>query len=442
MTTTTIEPLRRLASTLEVMALAERAEGTYTLISTAETPLTLGYRCAERMLSVATMTDAALLYADRYKVIGGQHIPHPTIDYQPGSVRDDFDFGSLLLLKTSVLKAFASSQPESYQYAGLYQLRLFAARTGSIVHLPEYLYTEEEPDTRTSGQKQFDYVNPRNRAVQIEMEHVCTAHLRQVGALIDARTLKNIDVCQGAFPVEASVIIPVRNRERTIADAVTSALSQQTDFAYNVIVVDNHSTDGTAAALAPFAERKQPVVRIVPERDDLGIGGCWDMAIRDARCGRFAIQLDSDDLYKDCHVLQRIVDEFHRQQCALLIGSYELCDFALQPLPPGLIDHKEWTDDNGMNNALRIHGLGAPRCFYTPVVRQVGFPNVSYGEDYAVALALSRSYRVGRIYDSLYLCRRWEGNSDAALSPDKVNANNRYKDFVRTVELNARIRHD
>ena len=274
------------------------------------------------------------------------------------------------------------------------------------------------------------------------MEQACTEHLRVLGALVHENDLRPIDVTEGTFSFEATVVIPVRNRERTIADAIRSVLAQVTDFPFNVIVVDNHSTDGTSALIDTFVHNGRPVVHLVPERTDLGIGGCWDLAVRDAHCGRFAVQLDSDDLYKDTNVLQTIVDAFHEQQCAMLIGSYELCDFALRPLPPGLIDHKEWTAANGMNNALRINGLGAPRCFYTPVIRQVGFPNVSYGEDYAVGLAISRRYRIGRIFDSLYLCRRWEGNSDAALSPDRVNANNRYKDFIRTVELKARIRQD
>ena len=437
-----IMPIRRITSTASILELADRCAGPYLFLSTAETPLTLGPRALERMTQVADATGAALVYADRYKVCGGSTVAHPVIDWQAGSLRDDFDFGSLLLVSATALRAFAAGSPTPYTFAGFYQLWLFLSRTGTLVHVPEYLYTEEEADARTSGQKQFDYVNPRNQAVQQEMEQACTEHLRALHALVDAGSLRQVDVSEGVFPVEASVIIPVRNRERTIADAIRSALEQQTTFAFNVIVIDNHSTDGTHEAIASFVSRGDDVVCLVPERTDLGIGGCWDMAVRDARCGRFAIQLDSDDLYNGTNVLQTIVDAFHKQQCAMLIGSYELCDFSLRPLPPGLIDHKEWTAANGMNNALRINGLGAPRCFCTPVIRQVGFPNVSYGEDYAVGLAISRRYRIGRLFDSLYLCRRWEGNSDAALSPDRVNANNRYKDFIRTVELKARIRQD
>ena len=155
----------------------------------------------------------------------------------------------------------------------------------------------------------------------------------------------------------------------------------------------------------------------------------------DEHCGRFAIQLDSDDLYINHHVLQRIVDTFHEHQCAMVIGSYKMVNFKLEEIPPGIIDHKEWTPDNGRNNALRVNGLGAPRAFYTPLLRQIRIPNVSYGEDYATALAISREYR---IYEPLYLCRRWEGNSDADLNIQRVNANNYYKDKIRMIEILAR----
>ena len=428
-------PLHKALATKAVVSMAKAAREDYLLLCTQPTPVTLGYRSLERMVDVADATGALMVYADRNK-----HIPVPTIDYQEGALRDDFDFGSLVLLRRTAVCDFAASDPEELMFAGFYQLRLFLSRKGSIVHIPEYLYREEESDTRTSGQKQFDYVDPRNRAIQIEMERACTQHLRQLGALISKDTLHAIDPTAGRFPVEASVIIPVRNRERTIADAIRSALSQQTSFPFNVIVINNHSTDGTHERIAEAVNLTDgQVVELIPERTDLGIGGCWDVAIRHPKCGRFAVQLDSDDLYSSPHVLQTIVDAFHRERCAMLIGSYELCDFSLHPLPPGLIDHREWTDENGMNNALRIDGLGAPRCFYTPVIREVGFPNVSYGEDYAVGLAISRIYRIGRIYESLYLCRRWEGNSDANLSPERLNRNNTYKDFVRTAELQLRI---
>ena len=427
-------PLHKAMATKAVVSMAKTSEQDYLLLCTQSASITLGHRALERMVSVADATGAAMVYADRNKAV-----PVPTIDYQQGALRDDFDFGPLVLLRRKTVCDFVASRPEDLTFAGFYQLRLFLSRKGCIVHIPEFLYAEVETDNRTSGQKQFDYVDPRNRAIQIDMERACTEHLRHIGALIDASTLRTIDPTEGVFPVEASVIIPVRNRERTIADAIRSALQQKIDFAFNIIVVNNHSTDDTHKKIAEAGKLANgQVVELIPERTDLGIGGCWDLAVRHPQCGRYAIQLDSDDLYSSPNVLQTIVEAFRRERCAMLIGSYELCDFSLRPLPPGLIDHKEWTDENGMNNALRINGLGAPRCFYTPVIREIGFPNVSYGEDYAVGLAISRSYRIGRIYESLYLCRRWEGNSDAALSPEKVNRNNTYKDFIRTVELSCR----
>ena len=323
-----------------------------------------------------------------------------------------------------------------YQYAGLYDLRLYLSRKGEIFHLNEYLYTEAELDTRKSGEKQFDYVNPRNREVQIEMERACTAHLEKVGAIVDTNFYRQPDFDEQDFACEASVVIPVFNREKTIADAVKSALSQKTNFPYNVIVVNNHSTDSTGEILDSIDDER--LIQIVPGRTDLGIGGCWNVAVNSDHCGKFAVQLDSDDLYSSPKTLQKIVDAFHEQKAAMIIGSYRMCDFDLNTLPPGLIDHKEWTEDNGCNNALRINGLGAPRAFFTPLVRQIQFPNTSYGEDYALGLAFSRRYRIGRIYDELYLCRRWGGNSDAALSVERVNANNLYKDRLRTMELKAR----
>jgi hypothetical protein len=324
------------------------------------------------------------------------------------------------------------------QHAALYQLRLYISRTGRLVHINEYLYTEYEQDTRSSGEKQFDYVDPRNRQIQIEMERACTTHLKEEDAFIDHRTLKAIDTEEGEFPYEATVVIPVKNRAKTIGDAVRSVLEQETDFPFNLIVVDNHSTDGTTEILSQLSIDYSRLTVIPPKRTDLGIGGCWDIAIRHPQCGRYAVQLDSDDLYSDPYTLQRIVDTFRHERCAMVVGSYRLCNFALETLPPGIIDHREWTEENGMNNALRINGLGAPRAFYTPVIREIGFPNVSYGEDYAVGIAISRTYRLGRIYEPIYLCRRWEGNSDAALSPERVAAHNHYKDSLRTQEIRAR----
>jgi glycosyltransferase involved in cell wall biosynthesis len=203
-------------------------------------------------------------------------------------------------------------------------------------------------------------------------------------------------------------------------------------------VIDNHSTDGTTEMTSKFTETDDRVVHIIPERNDLGIGGCWNEGIFHEKCGKFAIQLDSDDLYIDNNVISRVVETFYGQKCAMVVGSYKMVNFNLEELPPGLIDHKEWTPGNGRNNALRINGLGAPRAFYTPVIRRIRVPNVSYGEDYAVGLAISRHYQIGRIYEPLYLCRRWEGNTDAALDINRANANNLYKDRLRTIELLAR----
>ena len=381
--------------------------------------------------------DASMGYSHYCKSVDGVVVEAPTIEYQAGSLRNDFDFGSVLLFRTSALKQYLAESLAPCEYAGLYQLRLAMIRVGRIYHHCEYVYTECEYDTRKSGEKQFDYVNPAQRNVQIEMEQVCTHHLKAIGGLLPACKYEKIDLSAGDFPVEASVIIPVLNRESTIADAITSVLWQQTTFAFNILVVDNHSTDRTPAIIDSFADER--VVHIIPSRNDLGIGGCWQLAVNDERCGRFAVQLDSDDIYSDENTLQRVVDGFYAQQCAMLIGSYRICDFELNTLPPGIIDHREWSEENGRNNALRINGLGAPRAFFTPVIREVGFPNVSYGEDYAVGLAISRRYRIGRIYDVLYLCRRWGGNSDAALSHAKVNAHNLYKDSLRTAELKARL---
>ena len=426
-----------LSSSNTLMSIAENAKADYALLQTQPRQLLMGQGALERMLRVASDSDAAMVYADHYDIIGGERKDHPVIDYHLGSIRDDFDFGCLRLVKTSLLHEFATQAGESdYQHAGLYALRLFLSRHGEIFHINEKLYTEEETDTRTSGVKQFDYVNPRNREVQIEMEQAATAHLAEIGAKIDPSFYRRPDFNEQEFDVEASVVIPVFNREKTICDAVNSVLSQKASFKYNVIVVDNHSTDKTTELLQGFHDER--LIHIIPERTDLGIGGCWNVAINDDRCGRFAVQLDSDDLYSSPKTLQQVVDAFYKQNAAMVIGSYRMCDFELNTLPPGLIDHAEWTDENGPNNALRINGLGAPRAFFTPLLRQVQFPNTSYGEDYALGLIFSRHYRIGRIFTELYLCRRWGGNSDAALSIDKINANNLYKDRLRTLEIRAR----
>ena len=437
----------RLESSNTVSSIAENTDADYVIICTKATPIRWGLYALERFLRTADDTGAVMVYSDHYSVQEGKLEKHPVIDYQAGSLRDDFDFGSLWLVKAQNLLDYAAQQDrQEYQFAGLYDLRLYLSRVGEIFHINEFLYTEDELDTRKSGEKQFDYVNPRNREVQIEMEKACTHHLEKVGALVDTNYYRQPDFDEQEFEYEASVIIPVFNREKTIADAVKSALSQKTSFKFNVIVVNNHSTDRTGEILSEIAHEMEErndkqagrLVQIVPDRNDLGIGGCWNMAINSDHCGKFAVQLDSDDLYSSPKTLQKIVDAFHKQKAAMMIGSYRMCDFDLNTLPPGLIDHKEWTENNGCNNALRINGLGAPRAFFTPLVRQIQFPNTSYGEDYALGLVFSRRYRIGRIYDELYLCRRWGGNSDAALSIDKVNANNLYKDRLRTMELKAR----
>ena len=427
----------RMESSNTVMSIAENTDADYLLLCTRMTSVRWGLYALERFLRTADDMGAVMVYSDHYSLEEGALTKHPAIDYQAGSLRDDFDFGSLWLIKSQALLDYvAQTDRVDYQYAGLYDLRLYLSRKGEIFHLNEYLYTEAELDTRKSGEKQFDYVNPRNREVQIEMERACTAHLEKVGAIVDTNFYRQPDFDEQDFACEASVVIPVFNREKTIADAVKSALSQKTNFPYNVIVVNNHSTDSTGEILDSIDDGR--LIQIVPGRTDLGIGGCWNVAVNSNHCGKFAVQLDSDDLYSSPKTLQKIVDAFHEQKAAMIIGSYRMCDFDLNTLPPGLIDHKEWTEDNGCNNALRINGLGAPRAFFTPLVRQIQFPNTSYGEDYALGLAFSRRYRIGRIYDELYLCRRWGGNSDAALSVERVNANNLYKDRLRTMELKAR----
>ena len=432
----------------EIKRIAEEATGQFTWLYIKDTGVEWGYLAQERMLRVIEESGAVMVYSDRYVVKNGMREQAPVIDYQAGSLRDDFDFGAVVLIRTDALKEAASMMNADYRYAGFYDLRLkrsniplrrFVSPPLSIpfVRINEYLYTELEKDLRQSGQKQFDYVDPRNRERQIEMEQACTEHLKEIGAYMEPR-FEEVDFNQGDFEYEASVIIPVKNRVQTIRDAVKSALAQQTDFKFNVIVVDNHSTDGTTELLQQLAEDER-MVHLVPERDDLGIGGCWNLGINHPECGRFAVQLDSDDLYSGTDTLSKMVRAFYEQQCAMVVGTYRMTDFELNTLPPGIIDHREWTPENGRNNALRINGLGAPRAFFTPVIRGIGFPNTSYGEDYAVGLAVSRRYQIGRVYDVVYLCRRWSGNSDAALNAFQLNANNLYKDRIRTWELKARL---
>lgn len=424
-------------STQAMQAIVCHADTPYTLLYTGHTALRLGMFALERMTQVMNMTQAGMVYADHYQLADGIRKAAPSIDYQAGSLRDDFDFGPVLLFDTDALKRAVGKAEEAYQYAGLYDLRLKLSQERPIVHINEYLYTEIKDDKRTSGEKQFDYVDPKNREVQLEMEQACSQHLKAIDGYLYP-SFRPVDFSSHTFEYEASVIIPVRNRIRTVRNAVRSALSQQTTFPFNVIVIDNHSTDGTSEALREFGSDER-LIHIVPQREDLGIGGCWNVGIHHEKCGKFAIQLDSDDVYKDEHTLQIMVNAFYEQNCAMVVGTYKMTDFDMNEIAPGIIDHKEWTPDNGRNNALRINGLGAPRAFYTPVLRQINLPNTSYGEDYALGLTISHDYQIGRVYEVVYLCRRWEGNSDAALPIEKVNQNNLYKDRLRTWELEQRI---
>ena len=425
-------------SSQDILGIAAKAEGDYILLITKQTELRWVNYGLERMEQVARDTAAALVYADHFQLAGGKLTEAPVIDYQCGSLRDDFDFGSVSLISVPALKEAAAGMTESsYKYAGLYDLRLRLSRIGGLVRVGEYLYYEVEDDTRASGQKQFDYVDPRNREVQIEMEAACTAHLKAVGAWLAPKFAK-VDLTQGDFEYEASVVIPCKNRVRTIGQAISSALAQKTSFPFNVIVVDDNSTDGTVEQILSFKDDPR-LVYIAQDPSYHAIGGNWNAAIHHPKCGRFAIQLDSDDVYHDGTTLEKFVKAFHEQNCAMVIGTYQITDFQMNVIPPGIIDHREWTPDNGRNNALRINGLGAPRGFFVPVLRQINFPTTKYGEDYAVGLRISRDWQIGRIYDVVYDCRRWEGNSDAALDIIKTNANNFYKDKLRSYELKARI---
>jgi hypothetical protein len=392
----------------------------------------------ERFLKVLNNTKAIFAYSDFYEIVNGSLKKHPTIDYQFGSLRDDFDFGELVLIDSNYYQKAVSKMNIDYDFAAFYDLRLKLSQMGSIFHIPEFLYTIGLSENYGSEEKHFSYLDPRNRNIQIEYEKVCTQHLSDINALVGPE-FQNVDLSSNSFEYEASVIIPVKNRVRTIKDAIESVIKQKTNFKFNLIIVDNHSDDGTTDVIKSYAKNDDRIIHLIPERLDLGIGGCWNEAVHNINCGKFAIQLDSDDIYKDENTIQTIVDTFYKEECAMVIGSYQITDFNLNELPPGLIDHREWTQDNGANNALRINGLGAPRAFYTPIIRQIKIPNVSYGEDYAVALEISRTYKVGRIYDSIYLCRRWEGNSDAKLEIEKINQNNFYKDRIRTIELFARL---
>lgn len=426
-----------LRSTDTIKKIADKANAEYTLIYTKTAELRLGLFALDRMIGIADDANAGLVYADHYQIIEGEKRNSPVIAYQKGSLRDDFNFGSVLIYRTEELKKAVTNMGANYKFAGLYDLRLKVSQSADLVHINEYLYTEIENDTRKSGEKIFDYVDPKNRQVQIEMEQACTDHLKKIGGYL-APQFKKIEFSEGNFEYEASVLIPVRNRIRTISDAIKSVLSQKTNFKFNLIVVDNYSTDGTTEAIDKFTDDR--LIHIIPDNKELGIGGCWNVGAHHPKCGKFTVQLDSDDVYSGEDTLQKIVDAFYEQNCAMVVGTYMLTDFDMNMIPPGVIDHKEWTPDNGRNNALRINGLGAPRAFYTPLLRKIKVPNTSYGEDYALGLYFSREHQIGRIYDVLYLCRRWDDNSDASLDIVKMNAHNTYKDRIRTWELEARIK--
>jgi len=410
----------------------------YILVCIKRTAFDLGQFAIERMLTIAEDTKAGFIYADHYLIVDGDTLyPAPVIDYQKGSLRDDFDFGSLLLIRSDVMKQALDSIDVEYRFAALYDLRLRISESTELIHVNEFLYSEITTDSRKSDECLFDYVNPRNREVQIEMEKVCSAYLKRVGGFLSSH-FESVSF-DSHFEYEATVVIPVKNRKRTIEEAICSALAQKTSFKYNLIIVDNHSTDGTTEIIDKFCNDER-VIHLIPERSDLGIGGCWNEAIHHCRCGKFAVQLDSDDVYSGPEILQKVIDAFYEQDCAMVVGTYRVTDIKMQEISPGIIDHKEWTPDNGRNNALRINGFGAPRAFYTPILRSINLPNTSYGEDYALGLRISRTWRIGRIYEVLYLCRRWEDNSDAALDVNKMNVNNLYKDRIRTWELQARIK--
>lgn len=417
--------------------IAEQTTSEYALIISRDTTILPGQFLLERMLNVAIDTQAGFVYSDYHTLKEGSMCAHPVNDYQQGSVRDDFDFGAIQLINAEVLRQAVGNITDSYQFAGWYDLRLKISQRAELVHLNELLYTEVAKDLRKSGEKQFDYVDPKNRSVQIEMELACTSHLKQIGAWLPAE-FEEVSLINPGFEKEASVIIPVKNRVRTIADAVRSIQMQKTEFQFNIIIVDNYSDDGTTELLSAMADGDDRILHLIPERKDLGIGGCWNVAVQHPLCGKFSVQLDSDDVYQDEYTLQKLVDAFYAQNCAMVVGSYTMTNFSMEMIPPGLIDHREWTEENGRNNALRINGLGAPRAFYTPLLRQIKVPNTSYGEDYALGLAISRKYRIGRVYESVYLCRRWEENSDASLDIAKQNAHNAYKDKLRSIEISAR----
>ncbi|MEG8947905.1 glycosyltransferase family 2 protein [Rosettibacter firmus] len=434
-------------NTKTLKKLSEQIKSEYILVQINKSSIQLCEEAIGKFYNSAFSTNSRIIYSDFYEKVDNKIIEHPLIDYQIGSIRDDFDFGHLVMINTNSFKKALEQSNENYNYAGFYDIRLRITIEDnlstedyykSVYHIKEYLYTAEKIYLDKDYEKHFAYVDPKNRLSQIEMEKVATEHLKEIGAFIKP-PFKEIDLNKNNFEYEASVIIPVKNRAKTIVDAVNSALNQKTNFKYNVIVVDNYSTDGTTDILKKLSTQYNKLIHIIPDQKNLLIGGCWELAIHHPLCGKFSVQLDSDDLYKDENTLQKIISKFYEDRSAMVIGSYILTDFNLKEIPPGIIDHKEWTDENGPNNALRINGLGAPRAFYTPLLRTIKIPNVSYGEDYYLGITISREYKVSRIYEPIYICRRWEGNTDSSLSIEKINKNNFYKDSLRTKEILIRI---
>jgi hypothetical protein len=428
--------LQTLHNSADLKKLSLEESSPYILIQTGEQGPVFGAHGLQRLLEVANDTQASLLYCDYWQDSKEGLIACPLNDYQTGSIRDDFELGPIWCVRKDCLEAAQKELPSDLSAAALYAIRLSLSRQASVFHLREMLYTIPQKEARMT-ETQFSYVDPKNRSVQVEMETVCTQHLKAIGAWLDP-SFESLDLSQGTFEHELTVIIPVKNRSKTILDAIDSVLSQQTTHRFNLIVVDNHSTDGTSDLIATRASQDRRLLHLIPERTDLGIGGCWNEALHHPQCGRFALQLDSDDVYSDNRVIEDVIQAFYAQGCAMLIGSYRICNFQLQTIPPGLIDHREWTEDNGKNNALRINGLGAPRAFYTPIARRLNLPNTSYGEDYAMGLRISRTWKIGRLYRELYLCRRWDENSDADLPRTKLNQFNAYKDQLRSIEIGAR----
>ncbi len=438
--------VNNLTSTATIKAIAEHSDACVTLLYTKYVTLKFAPFAIERFVKILADTQSGMVYADHYNVTDKGADKAPVIDYQMGSLRDDFDFGSVMVFCAECFKKAAAAMKATYEHAGLYDLRLKLSQRCAITHINEFLYSDVELDTRKSGEKIFDYVDPRNRGRQIEMEAACTEHLKEIGGylaptkVVDGKEVpnfKHIEFDHDKFEVEATVMIPVRNRIRTIRDAIDSVLRQKTNFKFNLMVVDNFSTDGTREAIAAYDDPR--LIHIIADYYDMGIGGYWNLAAHHEKAGKFVVQLDSDDMYKDENTLQTMVNAFYEQNVAMVVGTYLMTDINCNPIPPGVIDHKEWTPENGRNNALRINGLGAPRAFYTPVLREVMLPNTSYGEDYALGLNISRTYQIGRVYEPVYLCRRWDDNSDANVDVVKMNNNNLYKDRMRTWELMARI---